>query len=51
MVRAPDVDSLNLASFDFLGAKYLVTPASYPRLHQFMETFRLEKRLFRRRFL
>ncbi len=37
MVRAPDVNSLNLQAFDFLGAKYLVTPASYPRLHQFME--------------
>jgi Bacterial membrane protein YfhO len=37
MVRAPDVDSLNLRAFDFLGVKYLVTPSSYPRLHQFME--------------
>jgi hypothetical protein len=37
MVRAPDVDSLNLRNFDFLGAKYLLIPASYPRLRNFME--------------
>jgi hypothetical protein len=37
LVRAPDVDSLNLRAFDFLGVKFLLTPASFPRLGQFME--------------
>jgi hypothetical protein len=37
MERAPDVDSLNLRAFDFLGVRFLVTPLRYPRLHHFME--------------
>ena len=37
MVMAPDVGSLNLPAFDFLGVKYLVTPSGFSRLHQFME--------------
>jgi len=37
LVRAPDVDSLNLRGFDFLGARFLLVTASYPRLRHFME--------------
>ena len=37
LVRAPDVDSLNLRNFDFLGAKFLLMPSSYVRLRSFME--------------
>jgi hypothetical protein len=37
LVRAPDVDSLDLRNFDFLGAKFLLMPSSYVRLRSFME--------------
>jgi hypothetical protein len=37
LVRAPDVDSLNLRGFDFLGTRFLLMPSSYPRLRNFME--------------
>ena len=37
LVRAPDVESLNLRNFDFLGAKFLLMPTSYVRLRGFME--------------
>ena len=37
LVRAPDVDLLNLRNFDFLGAKFLLMSSSYVRLRGFME--------------
>ena len=37
LVRAKDKDKLNLAAFDMLGTKYLVTPFNYTRLHGFMD--------------
>jgi hypothetical protein len=37
LVRAPDVHSLNLRNFDFLGAKFLSIPATFERLRDFME--------------
>jgi Bacterial membrane protein YfhO len=37
MVLAPDVDSLNLRGFDFLGVRFLVMPAADVRLRHFMD--------------
>jgi hypothetical protein len=37
MVLAPDVDSLNLRGFDFLGVRFLVMPAAYVRLRHFLD--------------
>jgi hypothetical protein len=37
MAKAPDVDSLNLRGFDFLGVRFLVVPLQYSRVCHFME--------------
>jgi hypothetical protein len=37
LILAPDVDSLNLRGYDFLGVRFLLVSASYPRLRHFME--------------
>jgi hypothetical protein len=37
LVLAPDVDSLNLPGFDFLGVRFLVMPVADLRLRQFMD--------------
>jgi hypothetical protein len=37
MVLAPDVDSLNLPAFDFVGVRFLVMPVTYLHLRRFME--------------
>jgi hypothetical protein len=37
MVLAPDVDSVNLRGFDFLGVRFLVLPVKDLRLRQFMD--------------